>query len=160
MLSKLKNTLDARYGKDWPEMELETISLDLGHVLTPAMLSQLSVLKGLAHNPHLFETDASYFLRFVEAANGHYVDPTVVYMPNSLELAWGLYELKRIVPGIEFSHAITRICHYILSDEGYGSAPPPFDFITEPFENQWETPEAARNKAEAIRLYGLAMERL
>lgn len=160
MLSKLKATLDARYGKDWPELEPETISLDLGRVLTPAMLSQLTVLRAVGHNPHLFETDASYFLRFIEAANGHYVDPTVVYMPNSLELAWGLYELKRIVPGIEFGHAIERISHYILSDEGYGSAPPPFDFITEPFENQWETAEDKANKAEAIRLYGLAMERL
>lgn len=158
MLSKLKATLDKRYGAEWPHLELETISLDLGAVLTPVMLSQLTILRTLGEHPHLFESDASYFLRFVEAANSHAIDPTVAYMPNVLELAWGLIELKRILPELEYSNAIKTICHYILQDEGFGSAPPPFDFITAPFENQWESPEQKENRAKAIRMYALAME--
>lgn len=158
MLSKLKATLDKRYGADWPHLELETISMDLGHVLTPVMLSQLTVLRALGEHPHMFENDASYFLRFIEAANAHVVDPTVAYMPNVLELAWGLIELKKMLPGLEYSNTIKTVCHYILRDEGFGFAPPPFDFITEPFENQWETDEQKESRARAIRLYALAME--
>lgn len=158
MLSKLKATLDKRYGPDWPELSVETISLDLGHVLTPVMLSQLMVLRTLGAHPEKFENDASYFLRFIEAANAHPVDPTVAYMPNVLELAWGLTELKRIIPALELSNAIKTICHYILRDEGFGSAPPPFEFVDMPLENPWETAEQKEARAKAIRLYILAME--
>lgn len=159
MLSKLKATLDKRYGHEWPELSVETISMDLGIVLTPTMQSQMMVLRTLGAHPEKFLHDASYFLRFVEAANAHHVDPTVAYMPNVLELSWGLTELNRILPG-ELSNAIKVICHYILQDEGFGSAPPPFEFIDIPFENQMEDPELKASRAKAIRLYALAMEEM
>lgn len=156
MLSKLKATLDKRYGPDWPELDVETISLDLGTVLTPVMVSQLMVLRTLGQHPEKFLHDASYFLRFVEAANAHVVDPSVAYMPNVLELAWGLTELHRILPG-ELSNAIAVICSYILKDEGFGSAPPPFEFVSD-LDNPAETAEQKESRAKAIRLYALAME--
>lgn len=156
MLSKLKATLDKRYGPDWPELSVETISLDLGTVLTPVMISQLMVLRTLGKHPEKFLNDASYFLRFVEAANAHVVDPSVAYMPNVLELAWGLTELHRILPG-DVSNAIQVICSYILKDEGFGSAPPPFEFVTG-LDNPQETAEQKEARAKAIRLYALAME--
>lgn len=159
MLSKLKATLDRRYGPDWPTLSVETISLDLGHVLTPTMVSQLTVLRTLGEHPEKFLHDASYFLRFVEAANGHVVDPTVAYIPNVLELAWGLTELKKILPDAEISSAIQTICGYILRDEGFGSAPPPFDFLGS-LDNPDETPGMKESRAKAIRLYILAMEDL
>jgi hypothetical protein len=157
MLSKLKATLDKRYGADWPELSVETISLDLGTVLTPVMVSQLMVLRALGQHPEKFLNDASYFLRFVEAANAHAVDPSVVYMPNVLELAWGLMELKRILPDAEVSNAIKTVCSYILRDEGFGSAPEPFTFVTG-LNNPDETPEMKENRAKGIRYYALAME--
>lgn len=156
MLSKLKATLDKRYGPDWPELSVETISLDLGTVLTPVMISQLMVLRTLGKHPEKFLNDASYFLRFVEAANAHVVDPAVAYMPNVLELSWGLTELHRILPG-DVSNAIQVICSYILKDEGFGSAPPPFEFVTG-LDNPAETAEQKEARAKAIRLYAMAME--
>jgi len=159
MLSKLKATLDKRYGPDWPELSVETISLDLGHALTPVMVSQLMVLRTLGKHPEKFLNDASYFLRFVEAANAHAVDPSTVYMPNVLELSWGLVELLRILPGAELSNAIKTICSYILRDEGFGSAPPPFEFVTD-LNNPDEGVEQREARAKAIRLYALAMEEL
>jgi len=156
MLSKLKDTLDKRYGSDWPELSVETISLDLGSVLTPTMISQLMVLRTLGKHPEKFLNDASYFLRFVEAANAHPVDPSVAYMPNALELSWGLTELNRILPG-ELSPAIWTICSYILRDEGFGSAPDPFIGVTG-LNNPDETIEQKQSRAKAIRLYALAME--
>ena len=156
MLSKLKATLDKRYGPDWPELDVETISLDLGHALTPTMVSQLMVLRTLGQHPEKFLNDASYFLRFVEAANAHVVDPAVAYMPNVLELSWGLTELHRILPG-DVSNAIATICSYILKDEGFGSAPPPFEFVTG-LDNPAETAEQKESRAKAIRLYAMAME--
>ncbi len=156
MLSKLKATLDKRYGPDWPELSIESISLDLGTVLTPVMISQLMVLRTLGKHPEKFLNDASYFLRFVEAANAHVVDPAVAYMPNVLELSWGLTELHRILPG-DVSNAIQVICSYILKDEGFGSAPPPFEFVTG-LDNPAETAEQKEARAKAIRLYAMAME--
>lgn len=156
MLSKLKATLDKRYGPDWPELSIESISLDLGTVLTPVMISQLMVLRTLGKYPEKFLNDASYFLRFVEAANAHVVDPAVAYMPNVLELSWGLTELHRILPG-DVSNAIQVICSYILKDEGFGSAPPPFEFVTG-LDNPAETAEQKEARAKAIRLYAMAME--
>lgn len=156
MLSKLKATLDKRYGPEWPELSVETISLDLGSVLTPTMVSQLMVLRTVGQHPEKFLHDASYFLRFVEAANAHVVDPAVAYMPNVLELSWGLTELHRILPG-ELSNAIKVICSYILKDEGFGSAPPPFEFV-EGLDNPDETPQQREDRAKAIRLYAMAME--
>lgn len=160
MLSKLKKKLQERYGEEWFNIEPETVSLDLGIILTPIMLSQIYILKALALEPTRFQDDASYFLRFVEAANGHFIDPTVSYMPNSLELAWGLYELKKIWPELQFGNAIKVISHYILQDEGYPGTVPPFDFIDLPFENKWAEPGDLEKKAKAIRLYGLAQEEL
>lgn len=156
MISKLKATLDKRYGSNWPELSVETISLDLGTVLTPTMVSQLMILRTLGHHPEKFLHDASYFLRFVEAANSHEVDPTVAYMPNVLELAWGIEELQRILPG-ELSNAIWVVCSYILRDEGFGSAPAPFSGVTG-LDNPLETPEMKESRAKAIRLYAMAME--
>lgn len=159
MLSKLKVTLDKRYGPDWPELSVETISLDLGHALTPVMVSQLMVLRTLGKHPEKFMHDASYFLRFVEAANAHVIDPSVVYMPNVLELAWGLTELKRIFPAVELSNAIWTVCSYILRDEGFGSAPEPFTGVFG-LNNPDETAEMKESRAKAIRIYSLAMEEM
>lgn len=157
MLSNLKATLDKRYGPDWPELSVETISLDLNTQLTPVMVSQLMVLRTLGKHPEKFMHDASYFLRFVEAANAHVVDPAVVYMPNALELAWGLTELKRIFPKVELSSAIWTIASYILRDEGFGYAPEPFTGVTG-LNNPDESAEQRENRAKAIRLYSAAME--
>lgn len=158
MLSNLKTQLEDRYGEEWYDIEPETITLDLGIVLTPVMLSQLFILKTMAQRPDLFLTDANYFLRFVQAANNNLVDLSVPYIPNSLALAWGLYELKKIWPEAEMTPMIERVCHYILQNEGYGAPPAPFDFITLPFENTWATPEDLANKAKAIQLYRVIME--
>lgn len=153
MLSRLKDQLEARYGEDWPEIEPETLFVDLGIQMNPLMLSQYNLLRTLGKRPDLFLEDANYFLRFVQAANNHYVDLKTPYIPNSLELAWGLEELKTLWPELEFNAMIETISHYILSEEGYSVAPPPFDFIKKPFENTWASEDDRNKKALAIRAY-------
>ena len=65
--------------------------------------------------------------------------------------------MKRILPDAEVSNAIKTVCSYILRNEGFGSAPEPFTFVTG-LNNPDETPEMKENRAKGIRYYALAME--
>lgn len=155
-LTRLDKLFSTRYGKDWTSLETETLSLDTGAAFDPHTVEKIQILKAVKHNPLEFLENADYFLRFVEVANGHLLEPEFVHMPNSLELAWALVELKGLID-ITDPTVLAHVCHYVLQDEGYGKAVPPFNFIKEPLTTE-QTEEETANKAKAIRLYIRAME--
>lgn len=155
-LVRLDKLFTKRYGQDWVSLETETLSLDTGAAFDPHTVEKIQMIKAIKHNPLEFLENADYFLRFVEVANGHLLEPEFVHMPNSLELAWALVELKGLI-SIPDSSVLATICHYVLQEEGYAKAVPPFDFIKEPLTTDQSEEETA-NKAKAIRLYIRAME--
>lgn len=155
-LTRLDKLFSTRYGKDWTSLETETLSLDTGAAFDPHTVEKIQILKAVKHNPLEFLENADYFLRFVEVANGHLLEPEFVHMPNSLELAWALVELKGLID-ITDPTVLAHVCHYVLQEEGYGKAVPPFNFIKEPLTTE-QTEEETANKAKAIRLYIRAME--
>lgn len=155
-LVKMDKLFTKRYGQDWTSLETETLSLDTGAAFDPHTVEKIQMIKAVKGNPLEFLEHADYFLRFVEVANGHLLEPEFVHMPNSLELAWALVELKGLIEVADAS-VLAVVCHYVLQDEGYAKAVPPFDFVTQPLTTEQSEAETA-DKAKAIRLYIRAME--
>lgn len=164
ILSRLRDQLIARYGEEWHDMEPETISLDLGVILDPVSLQGVQVLRTIHQYPELFLEDPMYFLNFCETANNHILDESHMPSVTSLELAWALVELKRLLPegseSVDSSEMIRKVCKYILREEGYSEPVPPFTgFLKSDDFYDGQTPDATANKAKGIRLYIAAMEK-
>lgn len=163
ILSRLLTQLRNKYGNDWVELEPETISLDLGVVLDPISLQGIQVLQSIAHNEELFLEDPMYFLTFCEAANNQVVDETFVPHVTSLELAWAIVELKRIIlngEDVDTSEMIRKVCKYMLREEGYSEPVPPFTrFLKSDDFYSGQSAQDITNKAKAVRMYIAAMEK-
>lgn len=165
ILSRLKGQLKTRYKDEWVDLEPETVSLDLGVLMDPLSLQGLLMVQSVERNPVNFIDDASYFLSFTEACNNKIVNPSSPYLPTSLELAWALVELRRLLPKeeadlINESPMIRKVCMYVLREEGYSEPVWPFDaFLKSEDFYDGQSPQDTANKAKAIRLYIKAVEK-
>ena len=122
-LSKLDSILDKKFGADWHEMEVETLSMMIGARFDDLTLLKVILLKTLQLHPATVLTDADYFMRFVEIANGNIPDPHHHDIPNSLELEFALREIGKILGDkAENTYCISNVTRYILNDEGHGEA--------------------------------------
>lgn len=123
ILSKLDNILGQKLGADWHELELETISLEIGIKLDPLTIIKMMVLKALHDHPDVILNDADYFLRFVEIANGNVPDPHHHDIPTSLEVDFALKELSSILGDtMKPTNMLKNVVKYILNNEGHGKA--------------------------------------
>lgn len=120
--STFKKILEQKYGPEWFELEDETISLDMALQLTPLMLDKINMLRILVLKPELFFEDALFFLHCVDVSNNKSPDFEHFPSPNSLEIAWAIDEMSRIVEG-EYSFDIKTTVTALLKREGYSNAP-------------------------------------
>ncbi len=148
LLSKLDNKLQ-RFGDYW-DLEIETISLELGAEFDNKTLASVSVLMGLRRNAQLVLEDPDFFLRFIEVANGNSPDAGYHDIPTSLELLFALSELE-IIGGDVHTDLIRETIVYILNDEGHGEAYHPL------FAKYSDMPFINNEKTRAGKLYIKAM---
>ena len=154
-LSGLNDILEKKFGPNWESLEIETLSLELGLFFDNETLAKFSVLKALKVDPEFFLNDAYRFLRFVEVSNGHVVDPEYLPWPNSMELAFSIFELNKIVKDFKITPAIKEVCFYLLKDEGVVEPIAPFTFLADKnFEKTGPVdPSFMTNKCKDIAQY-------
>ena len=122
ILSVLNKSLESKFGADWTEYEIETLSFELGALFDDKVLQQLYILKVVKDDLDIMLNDADYFLRFIEVANNELVDAHYHDIPSSLEVLYALVELKRLIGELPVTDMITNVVGYILNNEGHGEA--------------------------------------
>jgi hypothetical protein len=158
-ISHIKNSLDRIFGKgSWQDLEVETISITLGIELDELTRDKIHVLQIITSQPELFFDDAAFILYATDVINNIEADFDFVPTPTSLELAFAITQVRRILTEDSIyipveNSALAAVSKYILMDEGYRAPVFPFDFITADNLGPNEYPEDTKNKEKAIRRY-------
>jgi len=157
-LVNIRDNLNRMFKKhSWQDWELETISDELGIGFDELTLDKLMVIQILEKHPELFFDDASFFLHSVEVINNKATDFEWIPMPTSLELAYAIYEYKKLrgdkyKPPAPDSN-ITDVVAYLLVEEGYSEPIIPFEFVPKSKLTLGQTPIDTAAKKKAIELY-------
>jgi hypothetical protein len=127
-LHVIQRNLDRIFGKgQWWNYELETISLELGIVLTDLIKDKIWLLQLINQDARLFYTDVLFFLHAVTVINNNVAEFERFPLPSSLEIAYAYEEMKHFAPGdTSFSDGIKKTIVYILTLEGYSEPVGPF----------------------------------
>jgi len=162
--SHIKTILDERYGpKEWLYWDIETFSLDLGVILSDLTRDKIQMLQVLVRKPHLVFEDSSFFMHVVQVMNNEPADFDSLPFPNTLELAFALKELSRIIHGYvppDETTVIYNVCLYMMMEEGYSEPVPLFEFVPKEALMAGQESEDTRNKQLAISQYIKHMESL
>lgn len=162
-ISHIKASLDRLFGKrEWIDWEPETITLELGVMMDPLLLDKVRVLEILEQQPDLFFDDMAFMLHATDVINNNVADFDHVPTPASLELAFAITEVKKIltsdgiVPRLPLSFIGTLA--YMLREEGYSKPVEPFDFMPETLLEKGQTAADTEAKKKAIDTYIAHME--
>lgn len=137
-LPGLLREMTARYGKKWYDLEVETISLDLGIELSPLMYDKLHVLRLMCEQPDLFQKDLMFFAHAVSIMNNIETDPMWLPEVTSLEIAYALVCDAVIRTQLQFpgdlmpSEAVQHYIKHRLVEDGYGELVAPFSQAVSP----------------------------
>lgn len=164
-ISHIKTSLDRMFGKDaWARWEPETISMELEMAMDDLLLEKIQVLQIIEQLPDLFFEDATFMLYATEVINNNVADFEFVPAPTSLELAFAISEVKKILSakGVtpDLSGGIAKAAGWILRQEGYSKPLEPFDFIPAETLEKGQPAEDTEAKAKAINAYIKHMEAL
>lgn len=160
-LHVIQRNLDRIFGKgQWWNLQLETISMELGIVFDDLIKDKLSLLQIINQVPRLFYTDVLFFLHAVTVLNHNITDFESFPLPSSLEMAYAYEEMKHFAPGdVTFSNGIKKTIAYILNLEGYSEPVTPFSNMGIRSEDltQGQEPSDTKAKAVAVQKYIEAM---
>lgn len=150
----IKAELDNTIGPNWPGLEIETISLEYGEVLSDLLRDKISVLQIISLTPQLFYEDVMFFLYATHVINGSIADFEVVSVPTSLEVAYAVASVSSLARGT-YSDAITMVVKHILTQEGYSEPLPPFNMMGVKPEDltPGQTQKDTSDKAYALSTY-------
>jgi hypothetical protein len=162
-LSKVKAALDRLLGPSvWIAWEPETISLELGFTFNELLLDKIQVLQIIERDPELFFDDPAFTLYATEVINGNVADFDAVPMPTSLELAYAITEVGKVLgehaAAVEFTSPIITVTAWLLRQEGYSEPVAPFDFVPAELLAPGQLPTDTEAKAKAIEAYIKFME--
>jgi hypothetical protein len=157
-LSHIKSTLDRIFGKsEWASLEIETISMVLGLILDGLTRDKIQLLQIFEVHPDKFFDDPVFMLYATDVINNIEADFEYVPTPTSLELAYAIEEVKKILAAndqyFSFDYNIVESVAYLLRQEGYSEPIETFDFIPKDKLVAGQTPEDTENKRKAIKKY-------
>lgn len=160
-LPRLHEMLTQRFGASWPDLEEETISLDLGVVFSDLFLQKIRLLKALLkEGGSPIDSDPLFLIHSSDIINNQVVVPEIISMPTSLEMAYTIYVLHNLPIGFEDTPAVQMVCEQVLKQDGFYEPVPPFTFI--PSINFSMAGkgllEDLKKKEDAIRAYIFLME--
>lgn len=160
-ISHIRTQLDRIFGSsEWVDWELETISLDLGLLLDELTRDKIKLLQVMAQKPTLFFEDALFFLYATDVINNKVADFEHAPAPNSLELAYAIFEAHQLgLPRPDMS-SIAEVVAYILRQEGYSEPVAPFDFVPASMLSPGQEQVDTEAKKRAIQFYIKHMESL
>lgn len=158
-ISHIKASLDRIFGKgSWEDLEIETISITLGVELDGLTRDKINVLQILVKQPELFFEDATFMLYATDVINNIEADFEYVPAPTSLELAYAIVQVRKILAEDSVYISIEdttfpKTIAYMLRQEGYSVPVSPFDFVPQNMLEEGQTAEDTANKAKAIKRY-------
>ena len=149
----------------WWAVMPETLMIELGadtdDTLLYEKLMALKVIKTVGINEA--SSLPEFFLHFTETANNNLLETDLVPMPNSLEMAWAVYQLQLIgtLLGTQFeaSESLGQTIGYLLREEGYSKRLDPFTFVPEGVLAEGQSDQDTALKAKAITEYILFMRK-
>lgn len=120
-----------RFGASWPTLEEETLSLDLGVVFSDLFLQKIRLLKALlAEGGSPVDTDPLFLMHTSDIINNQVVQPEVISMPTSLEMAYTIYTLHNLPIGFDNTPTVALLCENVLKQDGFYAPVPPFTFVS------------------------------
>lgn len=133
-LVKLRRILKEQLGEVWKDFEVETILLSVENTPSQALYDKLSVLKVLEHQPELFYQNVLFFASAVPAINGFAANTDIFVIPSSLEVAYALKEVAKLLNTEEhkvpsFDEGVKRVIQEALINDGFSKVIPPFDVV-------------------------------
>lgn len=164
-LTDIKDNLDRMFGRlEWVDLEVETISLSIGLVLSPLTVDKIHVLQILVERPELFTEDPVFMFYATEVINNNVADFEYLPTPTSLELAYAIQEVQRLYSTIGFvpvfGYTIQTAIAYVLRHEGFSEPVYPFGFIDPSMLSAGQTEIDTMLKERAITEYIKAMDKL
>lgn len=158
-ISHIKGSLDRLFGKGgWEDLEIETISITLGMELDSLSQDKISVLQILVKQPELFFEDATFTLYATDVINNIEADFEYVPAPTSLELAYAIVQVRKILAEDSVYVSIEDTTFpatigYMLRQEGYSVPVYPFEFVPATMLEAGQTAEDTADKSKAIKRY-------
>lgn len=157
-LPTLLSVLQKRFGQEWFDLEDETISFEMGLAFTPLLVDKVNVLRILALSPELAYEDVVFFFHSADVFSNIVADFETFPIPNSLQIAWLVKELRNIVDG-QFSDGVKTAVTKILIHEGFSAAPGPLLEVCFPeLLVEGQEAEDRQAKADAVQQYLNYME--
>ena len=154
-LSKIKSSLERIFGPDWCDLELETISIELGFILDELLIDKICLLKVLHFQSDLFLKDLLFFVHACCVINNEVANFDVLPHLSSLEVALALTEMEQLLGKSEtgMSPEVREYVNFVLIEEGYSKVVGPFVKYG-PFKLfEGQTEEDTKNKELAISSY-------
>lgn len=161
-LVKIRDSLIRIFGEDWYDLEIETLSFELGFIFDELLIDKINVLKILKVRPNLFFEDLMFFVHTVEVINNIATDFETFPHLTSLEIAVALTEVESLVGTSEYgmSLEVREYVNFVLNEEGYSKVLGPF-LRYGPFKlTEGQTEEDTKNKDLAIKSYISAHARI
>lgn len=156
-LSTLLRRIINKCGPEWYSLDPMSIMVELGFP-DYLVLEKIYVLIHAAnHGINEALKDPVYLILFTTVANNNYAEFETLDIPNCLELAWGLYEARLIskIMGEKFNptEELIDTVSYILTEDGFSKAPPPFEFVPEAKLHPGQTEADIKLKEKGIISY-------
>ena len=156
-VSTLVKALDIKFeGVSWVDYEVETLLLELGST-TGLLRDKLLLTQALIKEPDLSQSDIMFFLHASVVMSNQEADFENFPIPNSLEIAFCLEELTKLVGKLNFTDDIRIAVEYILRQEGYSVAPYPFTQMGSFNLTAGQTQKDIDDKQKGIEKYVQAM---
>lgn len=156
-ISELQVLLDNSLGNGaWVHLEPETLLIELG-CRDYLVAEKLYVLKILNVDLNRAVSSPEFLLWCTSVCNNEFADFETINLPTCLELAWCIYEVRRIatITGQKFepTEELIDIVSYLLTLEGFSHAPAPFEFIPTGKLTLGQTEQDVSMKTAAITSY-------
>lgn len=161
-ISSLQFLLDKKYGREWLDWDPHTIMSDLEF---PDYLVMEKIYVLLALNTDLNGAISlpEFLIWTASICNNEYAEFEYLAIPNSLELAWAISEVKKVgqLTSQKFkpTEELIDTLGYLLRSEGFSSPLKPFEFIPASKLIPGQTESDTQLKIKGIQAYISFMEK-
>jgi len=161
-ISHLIFLLNTKFGEEWKEWEPETIMSEIGFP-DYLVMEKIYVLQTLSKGLNEAISIPEFFCWLCSIVNNDYAEFETLEMPNCLEMAWAIIEVKRVAQllNVEFkpTEEFCDITGYLLKEEGFSKTTYPFEFLSEKYFTPGQTEEDVALKNKGIQAYIAFMDK-
>lgn len=153
-ISELKKIIESSNIESWESLDAVTLMLELNIEPSGIAVDKISVLQVMKQHPGIFYDDVLFFIHAVSVCNNKQADFEYVFIPNSLEVGYAIFDISKTYPG-EFSESVKLVLDHILTEEGYSKVPSlfPQDLVL----SEGQTKEDILAKDQALKMYITSM---